>query len=312
MKNIYEVESSNKIKSAIIIVLFSVFVLLAVYIFSNAFGYYLGYEVGGIGYVGIALIVSGISSFVGYWWSDKMVLAISGARPADRKRDFLFYTVAENLSIAIGIATPKLYVIEDSAPNAFATGRGPEHSVICVTTGLLSKLNRTELEGVVAHEMTHIKNYDVRLMSVVSVMVGIIALLADWFLRASFFGGGKRDNDESKSIGAIFVILGLVFAILSPLIAQLIKLAVSRQREYMADSGAVSITRQPSGLIGALKKISGDMEPLEAANKATAHLYIVNPFKDNSGGKRAVDFFSGLFNTHPPIAKRIAELEKMA
>ncbi len=312
MKNIYEVESSNKIKSAIIIVLFSLFVLLAVYIFSNAFGYYLGYEVGGIGYVGIALIVSGISSFVGYWWSDKMVLAISGARPADRKRDFLFYTVAENLSIAIGIATPKLYVIEDSAPNAFATGRGPEHSVICVTTGLLSKLNRTELEGVVAHEMTHIKNYDVRLMSVVSVMVGIIALLADWFLRASFWGGGKRDNDESKSIGAIFVILGLVFAILSPLIAQLIKLAVSRQREYMADSGAVSITRQPNGLIGALKKISGDMEPLEAANKATAHLYIVNPFKDNSGGKRAVDFFSGLFNTHPPIAKRIAELEKMA
>lgn len=312
MKNIYEVESSNKIKSAIIIVLFSLFVLLAVYIFSNAFGYYLGYEVGGIGYVGIALIVSGISSFVGYWWSDKMVLAISGARPADRKRDFLFYTVAENLSIAIGITTPKLYVIEDSAPNAFATGRGPEHSVICVTTGLLSKLNRTELEGVVAHEMTHIKNYDVRLMSVVSVMVGIIALLADWFLRASFWGGGKRDNDESKSIGAIFVILGLVFAILSPLIAQLIKLAVSRQREYMADSGAVSITRQPNGLIGALKKISGDMEPLEAANKATAHLYIVNPFKDNSGGKRAVDFFSGLFNTHPPIAKRIAELEKMA
>jgi heat shock protein HtpX len=206
---------------------------------------------------------------------------------------------------------PKLYVIADSAPNAFATGRGPDHACVCATTGLLEKLNRTELEGVIAHEFTHIRNYDVRLMSVVSVMVGIVALLADWFLRASFWGGRNRDDRESNSAGAIFVVLGFVFALLSPIIAQLIQLAISRRREYMADAGSVALTRQPQGLISALKKISVDTEPLEAANKATAHLYIVNPFKSGET-RRAVDWFSGLFNTHPPIRERIALLEKMA
>jgi heat shock protein HtpX len=273
--------------------------------------YYLDYSVGGIGFVGLSFIVSGIATFISYWFSDQIVLTISGARPADKKRDYLFYTVAENMALASGIPMPKLYVIADSAPNAFATGRGPDHACVCATTGLLEKLNRTELEGVIAHEFTHIRNYDVRLMSVVSVMVGIVALLADWFLRASFWGGRNRDDRESNSAGAIFVVLGFVFALLSPIIAQLIQLAISRRREYMADAGSVALTRQPQGLISALKKISVDTEPLEAANKATAHLYIVNPFKSGET-RRAVDWFSGLFNTHPPIRERIALLEKMA
>jgi len=307
MVNIYEVQSANKIKSALIVAGFIVFVTLAVYILSLAFGAYLGYEPGGLGMVGLAFIVSGITSFVGYYFSDKIVLSISNARPADRKRDFNFYTVAENLAIGAGLPKPKLYVIQDSAPNAFATGRDPEHAVICATTGLLQKLNRTELEGVIAHELTHIRNYDIRLASVVSVLVGIVALLGDWFLRVSF-RASRRDSDNDK-FGGILILLGIVFAILSPVIAQLIQLAITRRREFTADTESVGITRQPQGLISALEKISADHEPLEAANKATAHLYIVNPFKEKGHG--AVDWFAGLFNTHPPIPERIKILKGM-
>jgi heat shock protein HtpX len=310
MKNIYEVQQSNKIKSSVITVLFLLFSFLTVYVLAQAFGYYNGYEVGGFGYVGIALIVSGVSTFFSYYYSDKIVLGISGARVASSKEDRLFTSVAENLCIGSGLPMPKLYVIEDSAPNAFATGRDPEHAVICATTGLLSKLNRTELEGVIAHELTHIKNYDIRLMSIVSVMVGLIALLGDWFFRARLFGGGKsRDNNDNNQLGAIIMIVGIFFAILSPIIAQLIQLAISRRREFMADGGSVEITRQPQGLISALQKISSDTEPLEVANKATAHLYIVNPFK--SGVNKTVSQFANLFNTHPPIKDRIATLQKM-
>lgn len=310
MKNIYEVQQSNKWKSNLIVVIFALFIALSVYILMNAFIVYSGYRPGGLGITGIALIVSGAMSFGSYWWSDKIVLGISGARPADRKRHFEFFTVAENLAIGAGIPKPKLYVIEDTAPNAFATGRDPDHAVICATTGLLDKLNRTELEGVVAHEMSHIRNYDIRLMSVVSVMVGTLALLGDWLIRMSWFGGGNKNNDEKSSAGTIFVVLGIVFAILSPIIAQLIQLAISRRREFMADAGAVSMTRQPSGLISALKKISADQEPLEAANKATAHMYIANPFKAQMHG--GVSNFAKLFNTHPPMAERIKMLEQMA
>lgn len=269
----------------------------------------MGYRPGGLGYFGVALIVSGISSFVSYYYSDKIVLGISGARPANIAQDKLFKSVIENLCIGAGISVPKLYVINDSAPNAFATGRDPKHAVICATTGLLEKLNRTELEGVMAHEITHIKSYDIRLMSIVSVMVGLVALLGDWFLRATWWGGRSRDRDES-SIGAIFMLLGIVFAILSPIIGTLIQLAISRRREFMADAGSVEITRQPGGLIEALKKISEDTEPLEAANKATAHLYIVNPFKGKTN--KAVSAFAGLFNTHPPTIERIKILQSMA
>lgn len=309
MINVYEAIAANKRKSAVIVVLFIVFVAVAIYILSQAFGVYMGYEPGGLGIAGIALIISGLLSFISYYYSDKIVLKISGARPADRNRDFKFFTVAENLSIAAGIPKPKLYVIDDTATNAFATGRDPEHAVVCVTTGLLDKLTRTELEGVVAHELTHVKNYDIRLMSIVSVMVGIIALLGDWFLRASF-RGRRRSEGKSGQIGAIILVLGFVFALLSPIIANLIKLAISRRREFFADAGAVSITRQPSGLMSALQKISADHEPLEAANKATAHLYIANPFKDKA--KSAVRLFSGLFNTHPPISERLKVLKQMS
>ncbi len=310
MKNIYEVQQSNKIKSFVVIAGFVLFITASVYLITQAMSIYLGYEPGGLGFLGTSLIISGVTTFVSYFWSDKIVLGISGARPANRKQDFQFFTVTENLCLAAGLPMPKLYVIEDTAPNAFATGRDPKHASICATRGILEKLTRTELEGVIAHELTHVKNYDIRLMSLVSVMVGTLALLSDWLIRMSWWGGSgrKRDNDEGNAQG-IILLLGIVFAILSPIIAQLIQLAISRRREFMADAGAVVMTRQPSGLISALKKISGDTEPLEAANKATAHMYIVNPFRNISGARANL---SGLFNTHPPMADRIKALEAMA
>ncbi|TEU02291.1 zinc metalloprotease HtpX, partial [Candidatus Woesebacteria bacterium] len=252
----------------------------------------------------------GLMSFGGYYYSDKIVLKISGARPADKKRDFLFYTVVENLSIATGLPKPKLYVIDDSAPNAFATGRDPKHAVVCTTTGLLSKLNRTELEGVLAHELSHIRNYDIRLMSVVAVLVGMVALLGDFFLRMSFYGRRRDSSRKAGQLGVVILVLGILFAILSPIIAKLIQLAISRRREFLADASAISITRQPQGLISALQKISADKEPLEVANKATAHLYIINPFKGKKSHS-AIGWFAGLFNTHPPISKRIKTLKNM-
>lgn len=307
MINIYEAQESNKRKSALVMLVFVVVVVAIIYVFSRAFSLYLGYESGGLGIIGLAFIISGFLSFGGYFFSDKIVLSISKARPADRKRDFNFFTAAENLSIAAGIPKPKLYVIEDSAPNAFATGRDPDHAVICATTGLITKLNKSELEGVIAHEISHIKNYDTRLMSIVTVLVGMIALLGDMFLMMNY--RGSRGRGKSNQLGALFLILGLIFAILSPIIARLIKLAISRRREFFADASAISITRHPQGLISALSIISQDSDPLEAANKATAHLYIVNPFKNNirSGIKR----FANLFNTHPPIGERLEILKQM-
>lgn len=310
MQNIYEVQQSNKLKSGVITTLFFLFSVIAIYFIAQAFGIYNGYQTGGFGYVGIALIVSGVSTFISYYYSDKIVLGISGARVANSKEDKLFTSVAENLCIGAGLPIPKLYVIEDTAPNAFATGRDPDHAVVCVTTGLLDKLDRTELEGVIAHELSHIKNYDIRLMSIVSVMVGLIALLGDWFFRARFFGGGRSRDNDNNQLGAIIMVVGILFAILSPIIATLIQLAISRRREFFADATGVALTRQPQGLITALQKISADHEPLEAANKATAHLYIVNPFK--SGIKGAVGTFAGLFNTHPPLSERITTLQKMS
>lgn len=305
MLNIYEAIERNKRRSFIVVAGFIIFVTLAVYFISQAMAIYSGYEPGGLGMAGIALVVSGLTSLGGYYFSDKIVLSISGARPADRKRDFNFYTTAENLAIGAGIPRPKLYIIDDSAPNAFATGRDPKHAVVVATTGLLDKLTRTELEGVIAHELSHVRHYDTRLTSVVAVLVGMVALLGDWFLRLTWRGGRDRDNKA----GAIFLVVGFAFALLSPIIAQLIQLAISRRREFLADAGAISITRQPSGLISALEKISQDHEPLEAANKATAHLYIENPFKDKGHG--AVGWFANLFNTHPPLSERIKALKTM-
>lgn len=311
MQNIYEVQAANKRKSNFVVIGFAVFTVLTIYVLGKAFGYYLGFETGALGMVGIALVLSGAITFLSYYYSDQIVLTISSAKPAEREEYFNFYTTVENLSMAAGITMPRLYVIDDTAPNAFATGRNPDNAVVCATTGILDKLNRTELEGVVAHELTHVKNYDVRLMSLVSVMVGLIALLGDWFLRMQWIGSGRRKNDGEGSAGAvIFLIIGIFFAIMAPIVANLIKLAISRRREFVADAGAVSLTRQPSGLMNALLKISGDPEALEAANKATAHMYIINPFKKIKD-TRNVAIFSNLFNTHPPLEDRIEALKKM-
>src|SRR3989344_2349917 len=300
MLNVYEQVDSNKRKSVLVMVLFTLFIVGAAWVFGKASGY-------GLSFVGWALVISGIMSWGSYYYSDKIILTLSRARPADRKRDFQFYTVTENLAMAAHLPKPRLYVIEDTAPNAVATGRDPKHAVVCVTTGLLSKLNRTELEGVLAHEISHIRNYDIRLMSIVSVMVGLVALLGDWFLRARFWGGSRNSDRDNGNIGALIMFLGIIFAILSPIIAQLIQLAISRRREFVADAGSVEITRQPQGLISALEKIASDTEPLEAANKATAHLYIVNPFKERTN--KAVAAFAKLFNTHPPVSERIKVLQ---
>ena len=259
----------------------------------------MGYD---LSFVGIALIISGVISFASYYYSDQIILTISGARPATRKEFFDFYTVAENLAMADSLPMPKLYVIDDTAMNAFATGRDPEHAVVCATTGLLNRLNRSEIEGVVAHELSHVKNYDIRLMGIVTILVGMITLLADILLRTRI-RGGKRDNEGN--LGAILFIAGIVMALLSPIIAQLIQLAISRRREFLADASGAKLTRFPEGLASALEKISLDKEPLEAANKATAHLYIANPLKNHHD---SIGWFSGLFNTHPPVSERLKAL----
>lgn len=298
MVNVYEQVDRNKTRSLIIMALFIAFITIVVWVFSQAFGY-------GLGTTGMALIIAGLFSFASYWWSDKIILTISGARPASKKQDFNFFTVCENLAMTSQTPMPKLYVIEDSAPNAFATGRDPDHAVICATTGLLQKLDRTELEGVVAHELSHVRNYDIRLMSLVTILIGMVTLLADWFLHGIRF----RDNDDrgSGQLQTFFMIAGLIMAILSPIIGQLIQLAISRRREFLADASGSLLTRYPEGLARALEKIAKDPEPLEAANKATAHLYIVSPFK----GKHASGWLMGLFNTHPPVEERIKALRGM-
>lgn len=279
---------------------FTAFVILFSYVLGQGLGY-------GNSFMWFAVLLSIGSSFISYYWGDSLVLAISGARPADRKRDFDFFTVAENLSIAAGIPKPRLYVIEDTAMNAFATGRDPEHAVVCATTGILSRLDRRELEGVIAHELSHIKNFDIRLMAVVAVLVGSVAYMADIFLRTLWWGGRGRDRDNDNSLGPILLVVGIVLAILSPILASIIQLAVSRNREFLADVSGAELTRYPEGLARALEKLDKDKEVLEAATNATAHLYITNPFKDKNFGA----WFAGLFNTHPPIEERIKRLRAM-
>src|SRR3989338_872336 len=262
MINVYESVDNNKRKSILVVSIFVVFVLSASYVIGKAMGF-------GSGFVGFALILSGLMTLASYYWSDKIILGISNAKPVNLKTEPVLQSVTENLSMAARLPMPRLYVIEDTAPNAFATGRDPEHGVLCVTRGLLDKLNRTELEGVIGHELSHIGNYDTRLLAVVTILVGMIALLGDWFLRSLWFGG-SRDRDEGNRGSALFFILALVLAIISPILAQLIQLAVSRRRELLADASSVKLTRQPDALIKALTKISSDREPLEAANRATA------------------------------------------
>ncbi|OGG09592.1 zinc metalloprotease HtpX [Candidatus Gottesmanbacteria bacterium RIFCSPHIGHO2_01_FULL_43_15] len=296
--NIYSQISSNNTKTWILMAGFVAFFALIAWVMGEALGY-------GSGYVGVAVVLSLLTSVGSYFWGDQLILAMSGAREADRKRDFDLFTVTENLALAAGLPKPKLYVIDDTAMNAFATGRDPEHAIVVATTGILQRLDRRELEGVIAHELSHVKNYDIRLLLVVGVLVGTIAFVTDWFLRSLWWGG--RRNREERSGGGAFMLIGIVLTILAPILATIIKLAISRQREYLADASGALITRYPEGLARALEKLAGDREVLEAATNATAHLYITNPFKDKNFGA----WFAGLFDTHPPIEERIKRLRNM-
>ena len=300
MLNVYELQDANKRRSGILLVAFVVFVGIIAWFLAKVFNY-------GISTVGIALILAGLMSFASFWWGDKIILTISGAHPASRDKEFNFFTVVENLALASQIPMPKLYILDDSSPYAFAAGRDPQHAIICATSGLLNKLERTELEGVVSHELSHIRNYDTRLMAIVCILVGMITLLGDWFLRGLRFGGRSRD-DKGNNLDALLFIIGILLVVLSPLIAQLIQLALFRRREFLADSSGAMLTRYPEGLARALEKIDADKEPLEAANKATAHLYIANPLKNIRG---QMGWFASLFNTHPPIKERIKLLREM-
>ncbi len=272
----------------------------------------LGYSIGmaiGIGWLGlvIALAVAIAMGLAGYYRGDKMVLAVSHARPVSHDDAPQLYNVTEEMAIASGNPMPSLYVIDDPAPNAFATGRDPAHSSIAVTSGLLGKMNREELQGVIAHEMSHVRNYDILFATLVGIMVGAIALMADFFLRWTLFGGSRRSNDDnSGAIGIILLVAALVLAILAPIAARLVQLAISRKRELLADASAVQLTRDPNGLADALQKIADDNEVLAAANRATAHLFIAQPIKKFEKRSR------GLFDTHPPIQQRIEILRAMA
>jgi len=296
----YEQIASNKRKSFFLILFFLCLIFLLAWIFGELTNW------GPYGLI-IAALIAIAMTFGGYYSSDKIVLAISRAKPVEKKDYPYLYNVVEGLAIAAGLPKPRCYIIDDTAPNAFASGRNPKNSVIVVTKGLLEKLNRVELEGVIAHEMSHIKNYDILVQTLAVVMVGVIALLSDWILRSFLWGGGrrKRSGKGGGNAAAIIIVVGLVLAVLSPLIAQFIRFAVSRKREFLADANGAFLTRYPPGLASALKKLAADKEPLEAANKATAHLYIVNPLKDIKGN------VNKLFSTHPPIEERVAALKKM-
>lgn len=282
------------------ILAFLVFIIVLGWVFSLALNIYWIFPA--------AIIFASVQAVVSYWYSDKVTLAISGAHEISHDDNKDLYHLVENLCITAGLSVPRIYIIEDSTPNAFATGRDPDHAVICYTTGIIQKLEKVELEGVTAHELSHIGNYDIRLMTVVVILVGFVALISDWFLRISFFGGGDRDRDDGQ-LGLILMVVGIALAILAPLFAVILQLALSRNREYLADSSGALLTRYPEGLARALEKISGDKKPLEAANKATAHLYITNPLKEHEGTSRG--WFAGLFDTHPPIEERIKRLREM-
>jgi heat shock protein HtpX len=285
----WEQITSNRVKSGVLVVFFVAFVVFLGWIFgkTTVWGPYAPI---------LAAIIAGVGAFVSYYKSDQLVLAISKARPVEKAQYPHLYNSVEGLAIAAGLPTPQMYVIEDSAPNAFATGRNPEHAAIAVTTGLLEKLNRTELEGVIGHEMSHIADYDTLLMTITVVLVGTVALVSGR-RRSRSSGGGQA--------GLILMLVAVALAILSPIIAQLIRLAISRRREFLADANAARLTRYPEGLASALEKISRDTEPLEVANKATAHLYIENPLKEHRGG------MNKLFSTHPAVEERVAALRAM-
>jgi heat shock protein HtpX len=298
--NIYDAVAANRWRTAALITVFTGILIALGYVVGEVFA-----PGGGVAMVPAALGLSGVSATASYFAGDKLVLAQSQARELKPGEEPQLRNIVETLSIGLGVPPPRIYLIDDTAPNAFATGRDPKHASIAVTRGLLQKLDRTELEGVIAHELSHVGNHDIRVMLLVTVLVGTIALLSDWMLRSFAWGGGRRGRDRSGGGGGIILIIAIALAILTPIIATLIQLAVSRQREYLADASGALLTRYPPGLASALRKIAADKEALEVANKATASLYFANPLKD---APRAMD---GLFDTHPPIAERISRLEAM-
>lgn len=304
MASLYTHSDANRRKTWLLLTVFIIVIAAIAY----AFSYYYGDAT--ILYV--AVIFSFCFSFFSYWYSDKMVLAMSKAKKVDHDSARELYHLVENLCITAGLPVPKIYIIDDSAPNAFATGRDSKHAVVAVTTGLLQKLDKAELEGVIAHELSHIGNRDILIATLVTVLVGVIVLLSDGFRHRLLFGGRSRDN-ESEGDGQMRLILGIVavgFAIIAPLFAYLMQFAISRKREFLADADGALLTRHPEGLARALEKISSDTEPLEVANRATAHLYISSPFKDDARGKRS-NWFVRAMSTHPPIEERIKKLREM-
>jgi heat shock protein HtpX len=299
--NLYRQISSNRRKTWLLISLTASLLVAVGFIFSQVYNNPI--------WLYAAFVYTIISSFVSYWWSDKIVLAMSKAKLVKREDSPQLYRLVENLCIAGGLPTPKIYIIDDSAPNAFATGRNAERAAVAFTSGLLTKLDKAELEGVIAHELSHIGNRDILLATLVSVLVGTIVLLADWFARWSFWGGGRRrsNNQEAGQLQLILTIIAIILAILAPLFARMIQMAISRRREFLADADAALLTRYPDGLINALRKISGDSEPLEVANRATAHLYFASPFQN----KQKVPAFAKMFMSHPPVEERIAALQQI-
>lgn len=294
MATLYTQAESNILKTWMLI---SVFLVLVI-----GLGWLFSYRTNNPSLLYFVVFLSVAMSIGSYWYSDKIVLAMTKAKPIAKKDNPELYRVVENLCITAGLPLPKIYILEEAQPNAFATGRDKNHAVVVVTRGLLSKLNKTELEGVIAHELSHIGNRDMLLSTVIVVLVGVIAIISDWFFRMSLFGGHRNDNRGSA--GAIMAVLGIVAAILAPIAAMLIQLAISRKREFLADASGALLTRYPEGLISALEKISSDPNPLKVANNSTSHLYIANPFR----GKQSVNWLAKLFLTHPPLEERIKSL----
>lgn len=291
----FESIRKNKIQSLFIISIFIIVITLIIYYICMAL------DLGPVSII-IALVFSIISAWSSYYYSDKIVLSLNKARPATREENLQLVNILDSLVVASGIeTTPKLYVVEDAQPNAFATGRNPEHAVICVTTGLLEKLEYYELEGVIGHELAHIKNYDIRLSAIVTVMVGFVVMLSDMFSRY-MFRSNRRSSDRNNG-NAILMLIGLIFLILSPIFGKLMQLAISRKREFLADATSVQFTRNPDGLISALQKISADPNELKTANNSTAHMYITNPFRKKKT--------SSLWSTHPSTEDRIEALKNL-
>ena len=302
MATLYTHKDKNIQKTWFLMAGFLAFVILVAWGFSQIYGN------PGILYFGVIFAV--VTNVLSYWYSDKLVLAMSHARPIEFKDNPELYRIVENLCITAGLPLPKIYIINEMSPNAFATGRNPEHAVIAVTKGLLERLNRTELEGVLAHELSHIGNRDMLVSTVAVVLVGFIALMSDWFLRISFWSGGRRSERRENGGGqgqAILMIAGIILAILAPIIASLMRLAISRKREFLADASGALLTRYPEGLAAALEKISADPTPLTVANNATAHLFIDDPLKKEG----RTHWFAKLFMTHPPIEDRIRALRSL-